>query len=117
MELDLHGYHPEEILESVVLTKITQQVWELGETHLGLVHGHGRNRGISPGFVNTNTGFFGLTIRDAFRHDIELRQWIKHTTLNCSNRGATSVKLKPNPAPTRTKVDEDLLHDRRYFPR
>jgi hypothetical protein len=115
MQIDLHGYHPYEIVDSGLLAKITQQVWEMGETHLWLIHGHGRNRGISPGFVNTNTGFFGLKIRDALRHDIELRQWIKHTTLNCRDRGATGVKLKPNPTPTRTKLDEDVLPSPSYF--
>ena len=28
-----------------------------------LIHGHGHNRGLSAGFVNTNTGYFGLSIR------------------------------------------------------
>src|SRR5262249_44147142 len=54
--------------------------WERGEPYLRLIHGHGRMRGISPGFVNTNTGFFGLQIRRALRHDEGLRKWIKHTT-------------------------------------
>jgi hypothetical protein len=65
MEIDLHGYHPSKIVWSGVLTKIVQQTWEMGKTSLVLIHGHGRHRGISPGFVNTNTGYFGLQIRDA----------------------------------------------------
>jgi hypothetical protein len=109
MEIDLHGYHPSEIVGTDVFTTIIQQTWEMGDTYLKLIHGHGRNRGISPGFVNTNTGYFGLEIRRALRHDPDLRQWIKHTTLDCSDMGVTSVKLKPNPAPTRSNLDQDLL--------
>jgi len=114
MELDLHGYHPEEIVWNRLLTKILQQAWEMGETDLKLIHGHGRHRGFSPGFVNTNTGFFGLAIRDALCHDKQLRQWIKYTTLDCSDWGATSVRLKLNRAPTRTQLDKDLLPRRSY---
>jgi hypothetical protein len=60
MEIDLHGYHPAEIVFNGVLSKILQQVWETGESDLTLIHGHGRNRGITPGFVNTNTVFWAL---------------------------------------------------------
>jgi hypothetical protein len=63
MQIDLHGYHPAEIVWSGVLAKVVEQAWEMGERELILIHGHGRNRGITPGFVNTNTGFFGLQIR------------------------------------------------------
>jgi hypothetical protein len=69
------------------------------------MHGHGRNRGISPGFVNTNTGYFGLYIREALRHDVSFRQWIKHTTLDCSHMESTAIKLKANPNPTRKQFD------------
>ena len=92
--------------------KIIQQTWEMGENYVTLIHGHGRNRGISPGFVNTNTGYFGLEIRRALRHDKELRQWISYTTLDCSHMGVTRVKLKPNPAPTRSELDHDLLPEK-----
>jgi hypothetical protein len=78
----------------------------MGEDDVTLIHGHGRNRGISPGFFNTNTG---LEIRRALRHDKELRQWIRYTTLECGHMGVTRVKLKPNPAPTRSELDHDLL--------
>ena len=84
MQIDLHGYHPAEIVFNGTLAKILQQAWEMGEDELVLIHGHGRNRGISPGFVNTNTGYFGLCIRQTLRHDKSLRQWIKHTTLSLS---------------------------------
>ncbi len=114
MELDLHGYHPEDIVWNGVLTKILQQAWEMGETDLKLIHGHGRHRGLSPGFVNTNTGFFGLAIREALRHNKQLRQWIKCTTLDCSDWGASSVRLMLNRAPTRTELDKDLLPRRSY---
>lgn len=107
MERDLHGYHPDEILP--LLDKIVEQAWEMGEPSLCLIHGHGRNRGKSPGFVNTNTGYFGLSIRSALRHATELRRRIKVSTLDCSHPGATSIGLKRNPAPIRTELDRDLL--------
>jgi hypothetical protein len=83
MEIDLHGYHPAEIAFNGVLGKILEQAWEMGESDLTLIHGHGRNRGLTPGFVNTNTGYFGLCIGRALRNDPSLCQWIKHTTLDC----------------------------------
>jgi hypothetical protein len=49
MEIDFHGYHPSQIVWSGALSKIAEQAWEMGETHLYLIHGHGRNRGIKPG--------------------------------------------------------------------
>ena len=108
MQIDLHGYHPAEIVFNGTLAKILQQAWEMGEDQLILIHGHGRNRGISPGFVNTNTGYFGLQIRHALRHDKSLRTWIHHTTLNCEDMGVTSVRLKPNPAPSRTVTQVEV---------
>lgn len=105
MWIDLHRYHPKEIVFSGVLGILIQQCWEMGETELTLVHGHGRNRGISPGFVNTNTGYFGLCIRRALRNDETLRQWIKRTTLDCREMGATTIKLRANPKPTRIEID------------
>jgi hypothetical protein len=107
-EVDLHGYHPNDICGEP-LANICQHVWETGATQLRLIHGHGRGRGISPGFVNTNTGYFGLRIRDQLRRNRELRQWIKHTTLDCGHEGSTTVKLKHNPAPTRAEVDWDAI--------
>jgi hypothetical protein len=68
MEIDFHGYHPDDIVHSGILDKIVEQAWQMGEEILFLIHGHGRNRGISPGFVNTNTGYCGLTIRSQLRH-------------------------------------------------
>jgi hypothetical protein len=107
--VDLHGYHPDDIT-GATLEKIVQQAWETGAERIRLIHGHGYNRGISPGFMNTNTGYFGLRIRGELRcASAELRRWIKHTTLCCSDCGATTVKLKPNPAPTRTVLDSDVL--------
>ncbi len=101
MEIDLHGYHPTEIVFNGTLGKIVQQTWEMGENELMLIHGHGRNLGITPGFVNTNTGYFGLCIRRVLRHDKSLRQWIRHTTLDCGQMGCTSIRLKANPNSTR----------------
>ena len=111
MTIDLHGYHPSEIVWSGVLKKIVQQSWEMGEPFLCLIHGHGRNRGITPGFVNTNTGYFGLQIRSALRQDESLRQWIYHTTLNCEDMGVTIIRLKHNRTPSRFSLDQDLIPD------
>jgi hypothetical protein len=54
--IDLHGLHPDDI----DIERAVPMAWETGAARLILIHGHGRNRGISPGFVNTNTGYFGL---------------------------------------------------------
>jgi hypothetical protein len=114
MQIDLHGYHPGDIVFSGVLSEIIRQAWEMGEASLSLIHGHGRNRGLTPGFVNTNTGYFGLAIRRALRHDANLRQWIKHTTLDCSQVGVTSIDLKRNPTPTRREIDAGVLPGGRF---
>jgi len=105
MDIDLHGLHPDDIL----LDKILEQAWEMGETSVCLIHGHGRNRGISPGFVNTNTGYFGLRIRSDLRHGDDLRKWIKISTLDCSHDGSTTIRLKKNPSPTRTAFDRSTI--------
>jgi len=104
VELDLHGYHPDDIF-GAPLAMICRRAWEVGATEIRLIHGHGRNRGISPGFVNTNTGYFGLRIRGELRHYVELRQWIKYTTLDCSHEGSTVVKVKRNTAPMKGELD------------
>ena len=114
MELDLHGYHPSDICWDGTLDEIVKQAWDMGARYLTLIHGHGRNRGLTPGFVNTNTGYFGLEVRRALRKDTTLRSWILWTTLNCSDPGYTTVKLKPNPTPSRTKLDDDVLPPRSF---
>ena len=111
MQIDLHGYHPRQIVWNGALLALVEQAWEMGESELILIHGHGRNRGITPGFVNTNTGFFGLEIRKALRHDERLRRWIHYTTLDCSSPGHSRVSLKVNHSPTRTRLDLELLPD------
>jgi hypothetical protein len=115
MQIDLHGYHPRQIVWNGALMAIVEQAWEMGEDELILIHGHGRNRGITPGFVNTNTGFFGLEIRKALRHDERLRRWIHYTTLDCSSPGHTRVSLKVNRSPTRTRLDLELLSEHNTF--
>ncbi len=86
----------------------------MGAGSIRLIHGHGYNRGRSPGFVNTNTGYFGLRIRRALRYEVSLRQWIKHSTLDCSHEGSTVVKLKRNPSPTRTEFDDGVFPESRF---
>ena len=108
MKIDLHIYRPKD-LKRDGLAKIIQQAWETGAEKLCLVHGHGRSRGRSPGFYNTRTGHFGLTVRRQLRRNVLLRQWIKYTTLDCRSWGATTVKLKANPAPSRSELDWSIL--------
>jgi hypothetical protein len=103
-EFDLHGYFPGDI-HNGLLTRVVQQAWEMGASELVLIHGHGRNRGISPGFVNTNTGFLGLTVRRTLKNALELRQWIFHSTINRGDAGLTSIRLKPNPETSRTEFE------------
>jgi hypothetical protein len=86
--VDLHGYHPDDICGSP-LGQMVKQAWEMGAGSIRFIHGHGHNRGIS-----LVTGYFGLQIRGELRHYASLRQWIKHTTLDCSHDGSTAVKLK-----------------------
>jgi len=117
MEVDLHGYSPDDLgcahgaaEDGSLLQNIIQQAWETGANELRLIHGHGHNRGLSVGFVNTNTGFLGLCVRRALRRkNVTLRQWIKPTTLDCSDIGVTSIRLKPNSAPTRKGPGLDCL--------
>jgi hypothetical protein len=103
VEFDLHGYYPADIYDGL-LNRIVQQAWEMGAGELVLIHGHGRNRGITPGFVNTNTGFLGLTVRRTLKSD-DLRRWIYPSTMYRGDAGSTSVRLKPNPAPSRTAFE------------
>jgi hypothetical protein len=39
MQIDLHGYHPAEIVWSGALAKLVEQAWEMGERELILIHG------------------------------------------------------------------------------
>ena len=112
-KIDLHGYHPSDFI-GPPMAKIIEQAWEMGAERLQFIHGHGRGRGISPGFFNTNTGYFGLRIRRELRHNRHLRRWIKYTTLDCSDWGATAVKLKTNHNPTRSELDFAVLPNRSY---
>ena len=118
MKIDLHSYRPKDLNlngyrrknpKGDGLARIIQQAWETGAEKLCLIHGHGRSRGKSPGFYNTKTGRFGLAVRWQLRHNVRLRQWIKYTTLDCRDWGATTVKLKANPAPSRSELDWSIL--------
>lgn len=121
MKIDLHNYRPKDLnlngysayqrkkFNGDGLARIIQQAWETGAEKLCLVHGHGRSRGKSPGFVNTKTGRFGIAVRRQLRNNVLFRQWIKHSTLDCRDWGATTVKLKANPAPSRSALDWSTL--------
>ncbi len=113
VKIDLHGYQPSAIV-GPPLTKLIEQAWEMGADRICFVHGHGRARGISPGFVNTNTGYFGLCVRRELRSKEGLRRWIKYTTVDCGNWGTTTVKLKANSSPTRASLDLLVLPARSY---
>lgn len=101
IEIDLHGYHPSQI----DVHGLIRQAWEVGSASIKFIHGHGRNRGKSPGFVNTNTGYLGLTIRRAIRNSQQLKPWARVSTLNCGDNGSTSLLLKPNPSPSRREIE------------
>jgi hypothetical protein len=101
MQIDLHGYHPRDI----DLENLLKQAWEMGATEVELIHGHGRKRGISVGWLNTKTGHFGLCIRAAIRGNSSLKPWVKISTLDCRHGGSTKVKLKSNPNPTRSAIE------------
>ena len=75
----------------------------MGADRIRFVHGHARSRGISPGFYNTKTGYFGLRIRRELRHNAGLRRFIKHTTLDCGDWGTR-----------RRELDLTVLPERRY---
>lgn len=114
VQIDLHGYHPRDI-RGAPLASILEQAWQMGAPRIRFIHGHGRTRGksrASRGFYRTNTGYFGLSIRRALRRHRELRQWIKYSTLDCSDWGRTTVKLKRNAKPTRTTLDLTVLPPR-----
>ena len=90
VEVDLHGYHPDDgAIDEIVKAAVAQAA-----TKLTIIHGHGRNRGISPGFVNTNTGYFGLRVRDVLRNDPDIKPLVKRSTLDCSHDGLTSIDLR-----------------------
>jgi hypothetical protein len=109
VKIDLHGYHPDQLMGEV-FDSVVRQAWETGAEEIEFIHGHGRGRrGVLRGFVNTNTGYFGLRIRRELRHNKSLRQWIKYTTLSCAAWGSTSVRLKANKAPSRTQLDDTAL--------
>jgi hypothetical protein len=114
VEFDLHGHYPVDI-SAGLLDRIVQQAWEMGAEELLLIRGPGRNRGSRPGFVNTNTGFLGLTVRRALKSD-DLRRWLYHSTIYRGLPGSTSVRLKPNPAPSRTVFELGRGHDCRDIP-
>jgi hypothetical protein len=117
--VDLHGYYPTDITgypyatTGSPLSRIIEQGWEMGAGSIRFIHGHGHGRGLSPGFVNTNTGHFDVQIRRELRSDQGLRRWIKHSTLDCSDDGSTVVKLKRNPSPTRTDF-EAVFPEKRF---
>lgn len=99
-EFDLHGYYPGDIYHGL-LTQVVRQAWEMGASDLVLIHGHGRNRGITPGFVNTNTGALGLAVRSTLKNSSDLREWIYHSTIyRGENNSRKQLRLLTIASPT-----------------
>lgn len=111
--VDLHGYHPDQI-DSAFMTTILTQACETGLPFVRFIHGHGKNRDFTLGFVYTNTGLLGLSVRRLLRDDASLRKWIRHTTLDCSHDGSTAVRIRRHEVPTRAKIDTALLPERMF---
>src|SRR5579871_4469850 len=111
MKIDLHGYHPKDLN----LTVLIEQVWQTGAADVTLIHGHGRTRGRRRGVRGrTRTGYFGVRIRRALRHDPTLKPFIVRSSLECLRWGQTYVRIRKNPKPSRTSVDMSLIGLQRY---
>lgn len=54
MELDLHGYHPNEI----DVADLLKQAWETGADKVTLIHGHGRKSGTITRVCKYQHGLF-----------------------------------------------------------
>lgn len=107
LEVDLHGYHPRTVDESGLLAKIIKQAWEMGALELVIIHGHGMWRATRRPFANTNTGFLGLSVRSYLRN-AGPRGWM-FAKIDVHHDGSTTVKIKPNPNPTRADVDWSIF--------
>ncbi len=88
VKIDLHGYHPGNVTRRGLLLKLVRQAWECGENELEFIHGHGRNRGLTPGFVNTNTGYLGLEVRRGLQNLAAKLRSLR----NSVNSGAVSTR-------------------------
>jgi hypothetical protein len=65
-EIDLHGFHPYDDDLHPTIEKALREAYEAEAPTLTIVHGHGHNRTRpiwqrAP-FVNSNTGFLGVTV-------------------------------------------------------
>ena len=72
----------------------------MGKGSIRFIHDLGR--GLSPGFVNTNTGYFGVQIPErelAVRSEAPSGDGIKHSTLDCSDDGSTGREAQTKPEP------------------
>jgi hypothetical protein len=109
LTIDLHGYHPSTIEGGGILSNVLQQAWEMGRQRVVFIHGHGLKHGSPRPFANTNTGWLGLTVRTVLRSNVELRKWA-YAKIDVSRAGATTMRVKPNPSPSR------LVFDGAFFP-
>jgi hypothetical protein len=96
--VDLHGLYPGDIYDGA-LAEHCRKAFENGDERITFIHGHGFYRGNHGACGGSNTGVLGLAVRRTLRDDSGLRQWIYHSTLDCSDCGTTSVNLKGRSGP------------------
>jgi hypothetical protein len=93
-QIDLHGFHPydDDLLETI--EKALRETYEAEAETLTIIHGHGHNRErpFNP-FVNTNTGFLGVTVRGILRNNKDLRRYML-VKIDVSHDGSTTVRIR-----------------------
>ena len=115
-EIDLHGYSPLQV-DSSFMSSVVATACKSGWQSIRFIHGHALWRNSPRPFANTNTGVLGLSIRKLLRNEASLRQWIKHTTIDCSSEGSTSVKLKSVKVSMPERADFSGLPAPQFAPR
>lgn len=97
MTVDLHGFHPRDDDLPETIRNAVRQAHEAGASTLRLIHGHGHNRfrPFTP-FVNTNTGYLGVTVRSFLRNERDLRRWML-AKIDVSHEGSTTVRIRGKP--------------------
>jgi Smr domain len=93
-EIDLHGFHPYDDDLHPTIEKALREAYETEAETLTIIHGHGHNRyrPFNP-FVNSNTGFLGVTVRSFLRNNLDLRRWML-AKLDVSHDGSTTVRIR-----------------------
>jgi hypothetical protein len=117
--VDLQGYYPTDITgypyatKGSPLSRIIEQAWEMGDGSIRFIHGHGRGRGLSPGFVNNEHRLFRRTDpeRTAVRRTSPAMDQVHHARLQ--RRWVDGREAQTNPSPTRTEFD-GVFPERRF---